>query len=147
MKVLKYLALLFSITALNAHAETIDVGLGGYASWSIPSTSVGQACNKIVFISRNTGTLQTGLTSSSLKFISGKKRIPSTTNPASFTTSTATVAYSLTATTQAGVYTLCLTPQAFLWSNLPGSNYNFSFIVNGVATADHGVFEVSLSSY
>jgi len=147
MKILKYVALFFCFTTFNAFSETIDLGgLGGQiGGWDIPTSGTGKACNRVTFINRNSGKLQAGITWSKLKLISGTSReiVGSSVDkiPVKVNYSISPVQY-LT-----GVYTLCLTPNGFSWSNLPTASYNFTFLVNGVDAADHGVFNISISYF
>ena len=144
MNLFKYLPLILSIIILDAHAETIDVHqISTAASVSKqPNGSAAQVCRKFVFITKNTGTLITGLTVSKLKLLSAYKVIINTTTHKP-ETSPITIRLSLGSMTQPGYYNLCMTPIDFTWtlSSVP-SLYHFNFIVNGTAAADHGVFFV-----
>jgi hypothetical protein len=146
MNLFKYLPLILSIIILDAHAETIDVHeIPTAASLSKqPNGSAAQVCRKFVFITKNTGTLITGLTVSKLKLLSAYKVIINTTKYKS-EISPITIRLSLGSMTQPGYYNLCMTPIDFTWtlSSLP-SSYYFNFIVNGAAATDHGVFLVSI---
>jgi hypothetical protein len=146
MNLFKYLPLILSIIILDAHAETIDVHeISTSASFSKqPNGSAAQVCRKFVFITKNTGTLITGLNVSKLKLLSAHKAIINITTH-KLETSPITIRLSLGSTTQSGYYNLCMTPIDFTWtlSSSP-SQYHFNFIVNGTAAADHGVFYVSI---
>lgn len=151
MKAFKYLPFILPALMLNAHAETIETHVAGAYPGNISNAngSTTKTCVKVVFMTKNTGTLVTGLTAAKLKVISGKKGIFDLTKSA-YVTSPVTISHTLTATSDAGVYNLCITPTNFTWTasglGTPGGQYQFDFLVNGSAAADHGVFLLTLTN-
>lgn len=146
MKNIKYIIAFSVFFAMmpNAHAETIEAGMVGLSP-SIPSAgSVATVCQNVAFITKNTGTLLTGLTTANLKPISAKQK---SLNTATYTynTSSVSIKYGLWSTTRAGIYNLCVTPSNFSWNNSSGTIYSFDFVVNGTVAADNGLLSMMLS--
>lgn len=145
-----FLSLTIALTTTAVQAESIDMGGVGGTQMGLagaPSTA-NKVCTKVVFITRNSGTLVTGLNTSHIKLYKAIEQSESLTG-AGMVSHPVTFTYTLAASTtpsQAGLYDFCLTPSGFVWKQPPNVGYNYavSGIVTGMASTDHGAFTLVL---
>lgn len=140
----KIFMLLGALACANVNAETID----SYAAVGSPgaANTATKVCVKIPFIKRNAGTLVTGLSTAKLKPYQAIETSVSTAG--AVVKRSFTFAYSLAATTQPGLYDLCVQPTGagMVWrrSGYLQHSYLINGIILGAVAADNGLFTVSL---
>lgn len=144
MKIKMIFILLGALAWVNVNAETID----SYAAVGSPgaANTATKVCVKIPFIKRNAGTLVTGLSTAKLKPYQAIETSVTTTG--SVVKRNFGFLYSLAATTQPGLYDICVQPTGvgMVWRR-PGylqHSYLINGIILGAVAADNGLFTVSL---